>query len=282
MTDSLSRKLNSLCDAQPFVTTFVFENLLREEDKSNGTIERNADRITESGSTRKIEIMMLVLHYVYLQKLDLSYQIAVTRQDQSQARPNSGILSSFQPGVRLTIHDLLICMITLSDNTAVYILGNLVGGISAFNKYSKQIGMSRTQHWFVAPPINDTLGCKTRHTVTCARDMAHLLRLILRGSRDTKAASVLGVNSDLCELALQIMCNQKFNAALPFFLDPRRRLHVAHKTGYAVGILTIARCICLQMWGSFLMRKSLLFFLLAMFTDQVPGRDQWLTWKKYR
>ena len=263
MIRNLSQELDHLCQLQPFATSFVFENL---RNGYEARIERNADLIVESFSTRKVQIMMLVLHHVETKRFSLFDEIQVKREDQFQSSLYSGILHAFQPGIKLTVYDLLVCMIALSDLTATYLLGNLVGGIRAFNEHANRIGMNRTKHTYIVPPLKN---CQTALGVTSAGDMAQLLRLILEGSRDAQVATYLGVSSSLCQLALQIMTYQKLNTRIPFFLD---NVIVAHKTG---STLNRKHCLVAHVYadiGIVFDEKRNPLYLLAVFTNHVPQK----------
>ena len=221
MQESLAHHLNRECDRQPFETCFYFKSLT-----DSCVIERNGNKVIPSGSTRKIVIMMRVFAAVQNQELKLTDTVELEPRMQSNEFPGVGMLHLFNPGIPLTIWDLLLFMIMVSDISAASILGNITGGLVALNHYTQEIGMKRTWHAYVNPT-----SCTRDHprTLTCARDMANLLDLILRGAEQESVAHFLKVNSRYCQMALFLLSNQRLNQRLPVFLPPGYLVY--HKTG---------------------------------------------------
>lgn len=261
----LASRLNTECNHQPFETCFYFQSLT-----DSCVVARNAEKVIPSGSTRKIVIMMRIFVAVCNKELNLTDTVTLEPSMQYHQRASGGgIIHLFNPGIPLTVWDLLMCMITLSDTAAAGILGNLIGGIDELNRYTRKIGMTRTWHQYLKPPP-----CASGYprTVTCARDMAHILHLILLGSQQDDAARVLQVNSRSCQMALFILSNQKLNTRLPVFLPPG--YIVCHKGGTTCEILPYGSySLKLSTFGDVgivLDEKRRPLFILAVFTHHVP------------
>src|SRR5262249_51057163 len=84
----------------------------------------NADEQFPMASTYKVAIMAQVFREVDAGRMKLDERVTLTPAD---ARLGSGLLPYFSPGLSPTIHDLLLLMITVSDNVATDILLRRVG-----------------------------------------------------------------------------------------------------------------------------------------------------------
>src|SRR2546428_3745496 len=103
-SDLVSR-LNALCDAQPFVTTWSLKDL-----RGGREADREGWRVLPSASIRKTAIMMAALGAARGGTLSLDAAATITADVQD--RENfSGCLQHLTPGLRLTVRDLVIMMI---------------------------------------------------------------------------------------------------------------------------------------------------------------------------
>src|SRR5215813_7032655 len=84
----------------------------------------NADEQFPMASTYKVAIMAQVFREADAGRIKLDERVTLTAAD---ARLGSGLLPYFSPGLSPTIHDLLLLMITVSDNVATDILLKRVG-----------------------------------------------------------------------------------------------------------------------------------------------------------
>src|SRR5829696_2692190 len=95
--------------------------------KNLGTGEEirvNADEETGTASTIKVPILIEVMRQVEAGKVDLETKIADSPETRT---PGSGILRDLSPGNPLSVRDVAVLMIVVSDNTATNMLMDLVG-----------------------------------------------------------------------------------------------------------------------------------------------------------
>jgi beta-lactamase class A len=148
---------------------------------------------------------------------------------------DSGCFQHFRPGFTITLQDVLVMMIIVSDNACTGTVADLLG-LDTVNALCRAIGMRGTTHregiprWSLrrAPGSGASTGDGPTNETTPA-DVGLLLDLILRGTIEPEDAARLGATPELCRLALEILSWQKLNARLPFLLPVGTR--VAHKTG---------------------------------------------------
>jgi beta-lactamase class A len=103
-------------------------------------IALDADRVYETFSVIKVPIMAEVLRQAELGKLSLSDRVELKASD---ARWPSGVLYTMDPGLQLTIRDLLTLMIIISDNAATDILADRVGR-DRITQTMRELGLERT------------------------------------------------------------------------------------------------------------------------------------------
>ena len=88
--DALVRKMNALCDALPFQTSWYLKDL-----KTGATADRMGDVPVPSASTRKISIMMAALKAVHDGKLALDQKVTIDAKYQDN---DSGTFQHLTPG----------------------------------------------------------------------------------------------------------------------------------------------------------------------------------------
>jgi beta-lactamase class A len=91
-----------------------------------------ADEIFSSQSTRKIPIMILAFQSAEDGKLNLDERVQIQRAD---FRNGTGVLQYHDPGMTLTVRDLITEMIITSDNTATNLIIAKLGGPDRINKW---------------------------------------------------------------------------------------------------------------------------------------------------
>jgi beta-lactamase class A len=216
----LVKRLNDVCDARPFPTSWYLKDLA-----TGATADRLGNVPVPSASTRKISIMMAALKAVHDGKLALDQKVTIEARYQDN---DSGTFQHLTPGFWITFRDALVMMIIVSDNTCTGTVVDLVG-LAHIQRYCESIGMTRTIHRFGIPPRLSRDHPLDQVTTTTANDQGLLLELILRGATDASVAATLGVTPDLCRLALEILTWQKLRTRLPSLLPLGTT--VAHKTG---------------------------------------------------
>jgi beta-lactamase class A len=216
----LAQRLNDLCDALPFQTSWYLKDLT-----TGATSHRRGDVPVPSASTRKISIMMAALAAVHAGKLSLDQKVTVEAKYQDN---DSGTFQHLTPGFWLTFRDALVMMIIVSDNTSTGMVVDQVG-LEAIQRYCESLGMKGTIHRFGIPPRLGADHTLDQVTSTTPNDQGLLLELILRGTSDAAVAARLGCTTELVQLGLDILTWQKLKTRLPSLLPAGTK--IAHKTG---------------------------------------------------
>lgn len=224
----LAKTLNELCDAQPFTTTWYIKDL-----RTGLEADLDGDVIMNSASTRKISIMMAALKAVNDGRLSLDDPFVIEEKYQSAAlNQTGGCFQHLRPGFSVQLFDAIMMMIIVSDNTCTGKIVDLLG-LDEINAFCRSVGMLGTTHRFNVPVLHDQtpaddIPVDATNTTTAA-DAGRLLDLIIRGTCDQDAASTLGCTSELCQMAVNIMRQQRMTQKIPALLPPEAS--VAHKTG---------------------------------------------------
>ncbi|MQF65197.1 serine hydrolase [SAR202 cluster bacterium AC-409-J13_OGT_754m] len=226
----------------PGLVGFFAEDLTTGEHFSH-----NADKTFFTASTFKVPLLVGLFTQVESGNIGLSERFKL-KEDMKVA--GSGVLKEMDPGIELTIHDLAMLMIIVSDNTATDIIYDLVGkdnlreilaplgltntripmtcrellcSIVGLNPQDNSLSWIkvqeklRNQEW-----VFDSKGFNEETSdVSSPRDMANLLKFIER--REV-------VSTKACEQMLNILKRQQLREMLPKKL-PTKEVHVAHKTG---------------------------------------------------
>lgn len=220
---NLARRLNEFCDEQPFVTTWALKDL-----RGGREADRQGWRMLPSASVRKTAILMAALAAAREGTISLDAPATITAEVQD--RENfSGCFQHLTPGLRLTVRDLVIMMIIVSDNSATAMIAEMVG-LDRVNALCGSIGMTGTTHRHGRFPTS----LPRDHPVdasnaTTASGEVLLFDLILQGTSDPKVAARLGCATEDCATAIQILLWQKYGDRIPRFLPNWTK--VAHKTG---------------------------------------------------
>src|SRR5271155_4607015 len=116
---ALQERLNELAATFPGKVGLYVRNV-----ETGATVAINADETYPMASTYKVAIMVQVFRQVEAGKMSLDERVTLK---QSDLRPGSGLFQYMAPGIAPTIHDLLLMMITVSDNEATDVLLSRVG-----------------------------------------------------------------------------------------------------------------------------------------------------------
>jgi beta-lactamase class A len=243
-------KLNELCDALPFQTSWYLKDLV-----GGARADRFGGVPVPSASTRKISIMMAALAAVHAGKLSLDQHVTIDKKYQDN---DSGTFQHLTPGFWITFRDALVMMIIVSDNTCTGTVVDLVG-LDTVQRWCDGVGMTGTTHRFGIPPKLGREHTLEQVTTTTPNDQGMLLELILQGTTDAAVARKLGSTTELCKLGLDILSWQKLKARLPSQLPLGTK--IAHKTG------TGARGF---MDAGIVFKKDQPLFILTAYTEHVP------------
>lgn len=173
-----------------------------------------------SASTIKTLIMLAAFRAAETRPAVMSARI---RYDSADLIGGSDFLANAADGQLFTVHELIVPMIQVSDNTASNLLISYFG-FPFINETIRHAGLRNTylrRHFLDASAV-------VRHmdNRTTAQDMAHLMFEIERGSRE-ELRTVASPAS--CRAMIRIMLGQTDRDTIPRLLPPG--VPVANKTG---------------------------------------------------
>ena len=180
----------------------------------------NANVSFPSASTIKMLIMLTAFKAAEKNPAAMRTRI---RFDRSELIGGSEFLADASDGERFTVHELIVPMIQLSDNTASNMLITHFG----FERINSVIRRAGLHHTYLRRHFLDTAAV-LRHmdNRTTPADMAHLLYQLERGARE----GVPTIASPLsCRRMIDIMLGQTDRDTIPKLLP--HGIAVANKTG---------------------------------------------------
>lgn len=146
--------------------------------------DRNADWVFPQGSSIKIPILMEIYKQAAANRIQLDQRVPIAASDKVGG---SGILKELGDGTsHLSVRDLGVLMILVSDNTATNMLIELAG-MENINRHMDSLGLKRTR---VRRLMMDTAarGRGDENTAT-PREAARIMEMLFRGKFLTPAAS---------------------------------------------------------------------------------------------
>jgi beta-lactamase class A len=209
-SSNLQKKIESLADAHRGHVAVFAKNLTTGE-----TVSVNAQTPVQTASVIKLPLMLEAFEQVKGGKLNLSQPIVLTKENQVGG---SGILYLLDPGLKLTLKDVLALMMTLSDNTATNMAIDVVG-LAPTNEMLSRMGLRNTYFYKkvfkpAEGPVPDDQK-KFGLGKTTAEEMEKVLESIYRCELGTSAA-----DRDLCAQMITIMRNQQYRDMSPRYLVP--------------------------------------------------------------
>jgi beta-lactamase class A len=191
--------------------------------KSGERFGLHENMLFPQGSAIKIPILMEVFKQAQAGKFKLSDLRTVGKNYQTGG---SGVLQFLGDGTsQLSIRDLGVLMIVLSDNTATNVLIDLVG-MENINQTLRQLGLQQTR--VQRRMINPAASARGEENLSTPAEAARLMEIIYKGEFITRA---------ICDEILAILKMPKpgsINAALPADAD----IPVAFKPGGIPGVST--------------------------------------------
>lgn len=253
MDQALIGRLNAICEAQPFTTTWTLRACATGAQAS-----RDGAVVVPSASTRKTSILLHALAQVAAGKLDLAETCVVEARLQKDV--TSGTYQHMTPGTQLPLRDAMVNMIITSDNVGTQLVLERLDR-DALNAWCRRIGMVGTTHRANIPPAGLAWDhAMDRTATTTSDDQVRLLDLILRGADgEAEATGLMGVPQDLCRLALDILSWQRLRNLIPNLLPANTK--VTHKTGRDARGRSDAGIV---------FRDGRPLFILAAYCDRVP------------
>ncbi|HZU22037.1 MAG TPA: serine hydrolase, partial [Terriglobales bacterium] len=194
---------------------------------TNEEIAINADQQMDTMSVIKVPLMVEAFRQIGEGKFSLADRYILKDSDK---RPGTGVIRSFDEGASLTVKDLLTLMIIVSDNTATDAMFSKVGGPQAVNALMQQYGLNSIRatgyadDWFKAlaaagSPVKFHAARQHPFGLSSPRDMGRLLEKIANGQAVSQQAS---------DQMLGIMRGQLYRTRLPKYVSG---FQLAHKTG---------------------------------------------------
>ena len=145
-------------------------------------------------------------------------EVFITKEEDKV--PSCGALNYMQENLKVTLEDLYVLMIILSDNYATNILIDKLG-IENINNTIKNIGLKSTI--LNRKMFDDEKAALGLENYISAGDLAYLLEKIYNKELIDKKSS---------EEMISILKNQRLNGKIPFFLQSiKPKIEIAHKTG---------------------------------------------------
>ena len=171
-------RLQAIVDTTDGVMGVVALDLSGDDD-----FRINADLIFPQGSAIKIPILMEVYKQAEAGRFTLSDQRPLTK---AVKVGGSGLLETLGTGSALTIYDLCVLMISISDNTATNMLIDLVG-MENVNRTMADLGL---QHTRLQRKMMDTEArARGDENLSTPAEAAELMALLHRGDFISPAVS---------------------------------------------------------------------------------------------
>ena len=180
---ALKRSLDSLADAHRGVVGYSIRNL-----ETGERIERRGDETFSTASLIKVPILVTVYDLVEKGMLSLDDELTVLKIDKV---PGSGLLQHLHDGMRITVRDAAVLMITISDNTATNLLLDRIIIRRVWDKM-EALGLNNTKvhsksFLRIASVAMDS-SVKYGLGVTTPNEMATLFELMAQGKAVSPAA----------------------------------------------------------------------------------------------
>jgi D-alanyl-D-alanine carboxypeptidase len=167
-------------------SSVVFEAIVLDADTGQVLGENNADAITYPASLTKMMTLYLTFEALNDGRLRLDTELPISAYAASRAPSRLGLT----PGETVSVHDLILAIVTKSANDAATVLAEGLGGGSEatfaqmMNAKAQQLGMDHTFY-------HNASGLPDPEQRTTARDIARLaLALIQRFPREYRYFSV--------------------------------------------------------------------------------------------
>ncbi len=226
-TAQLQKDLEALAAKHEGKVALFAKNLATGE-----TVAIDADRPVQTASVIKLPLLLEAYTQVKEGKLKLDDPVPLTKENQVQG---SGVLGFLHPGLNLTLHDALVLMVVLSDNTATNLVIDKVG-LKPTNEMTAAMGLKNTYFYkkvYVKateplPPDFKQFGLGK----TTAREMAEVMQAIYQCK--------LG-DPKLCDDMQFILRNQQYRAMIPRYLEVADTSEGLSAIGDKIGALDAVR-----------------------------------------
>ncbi len=183
---------------------------------------------TSFRSASIIKVPLLAALFWQSERGLLNWQETLTLRDEHRT-PGSGILRHLHSGLELTLYDLAVLMIVLSDNTATNMLIDRTG-VESVQEFLQRLGF---HHTTLQRKMYDFAAAEQgRENLCSASEIADLLQWMAQGEIRATDGTTL-VSKAGCEQMLRIMQEQFYRDQIPYLLPHEAK--VANKTGEISG-----------------------------------------------
>ena len=194
--------------AMPGDVSLYYKNLITGE-----TLTYQPDRPLIAASVIKLALLGEVFRRFDAGEMDPGEMVTLRAADKV---PSCGALTYLHDGLQVTLRDLCVLMVILSDNTATNMLFDRVGA-AAIGRFLRQRGLAALD--FNRKMFDSEAAARGVQNHITAAGVGLMLEKLFRGELVSPAADA--------EM-LSILRDQRLNHKIPFYLDD---LAIAHKTG---------------------------------------------------
>jgi beta-lactamase class A len=189
-------------------------------------VDINSDQTFRSASI--IKVPLLATLFWLSEKGEMDWQEVLPLHDADRT-PGSGILRELHTGLTLTVYDLAVLMIVISDNTATNMLINRFG-VEPVQRFLQHLGF---RHTILQRKMYDFAAAEQGKENLCsAAEVADLLKWMAQGAIRAADGTLL-VSEDGCKQMLRILREQFYRDQIPYRLPDEAA--VANKTGEISG-----------------------------------------------
>ena len=206
--------------------------------KSNHILSHREDKVVETASTIKVLIMAYLFHEVEQGRQSLRSPVKVLRKD--VGRNGSGIMQFFYLHKYFELYNLVVMMMSVSDNVATNVLIRMLD-IGNINAYAQSIGLGNTK--LIMEFLDFTNEYRQAHSPvghSTPKEMAQLIERLLSGELLDKSHTTM-VRKLLREIQESFIKRQ-----LPFTLKKQESVKdFGSKTGWlddADEMMNLAEC----------------------------------------
>jgi beta-lactamase class A len=198
-------------------------------------IARDEDRVMPTASLIKVPVLVALFAAAEAGRFALGDRITYAEEHRCLG---SGVLSKLAPGVRMTVRDAAVLMMTISDNSATNMCIDLVG-IDAVNREMRALGLERTTLFYRLGDRTPGLDAR-KMSVATAGEMVRLMTLVADHACVSAEAS-----EDMLRIMRRSDYRHELSAELPWnemnMLGDPSRAWVAEKGGsFLNGVRTCA------------------------------------------
>lgn len=215
--------------------------LFAENLRTGDTVGIDEDKPVQTASVIKLTILFDAMEQVRAGTVRLDDPIVLRKQDQVGG---SGVLQLFDAPLTLTLHDVLMLMITQSDNTAANLAIDKLG-LDNINAETQRIGLKGT--WLykkISKPATEAMPADQKLYglgKTTPREMADLLSHIYR-CQFTQASQHPEISDDaLCTDMMTLLRKQAWRDGLPRYLEAKNSAQADAAMGNKTGSLDAVR-----------------------------------------